>query len=355
MDQLTREAVHRAYTALEIAQAPVRQPFSPAAMIRGMLDHSWGKKATVEYTIVAGLNQQYGVPDRNGNRVPGDVLMRDLTVNPATAGGYLASTRLDGYIPSLQPASWALQLGGQVVNVPPSGGVAFPRGTAAVTTQWLSTETSTITPSQPTLGQLAGTPKILSAFTKISRQLLQQSNVDDVIRVEMRNAAGAALDKAIIAGSGASGQPLGIVGTPGVGGFTGASLNQAALRNAQRDVGDANAVLNRSSLGYVTTPAVAELLATRQRFTGSSNVLWEGASADGTVEGVRAVSTTGCPAASMIFGDFSQVTVAQWSDGLVLELDPYTDFKSGVVSIRLLFAVDIAVVPQAFSVASSIT
>lgn len=356
MDNLARAAINRAKSALEIA-APPDERFSLVRMISEHVADSWGREKTAEFMVCRALQDKFGVLDRRAERIPYDalVLQRDLVAGTASAGGYLAAPHLDGYLPALQPASIALRFGAQVLPVPASSAAVMPSGNAGVSTTWLSSETAQATETQPTLGQIVGTPKILSAFADVSRQLLLQSNAEDVIRMEFRNAAAAALDAAIFAGTGASGQPLGIVNTAGVGAFTGASMSAAALRNAQADVGIAKGIVNPAAQGYAAPPAVAETLAARQRFTGASSTLWEGSSAEGVMEGVRAASSANVPASTLIYGDFSQIFVAQWGGGLAIEVDPFTKFSSGIVAIRLLFAVDVAIRPAAFSVATSVS
>jgi HK97 family phage major capsid protein len=337
---------------VDAPRSPER-PFSLAVIARELLAQTWPRSTTPESAAVAELERKYGASAGSYFRVP-DYALRDLNVGTPGAGGYLADNLNIGYVGSLLADSVALTLGAQIVDVGANGAL-LPRGTAAASTTWLATETSTISESQPTFGQVAGTPKLLGAFCEVSRQLLLQSNVDQVVRGELRRACGAALDAAVFAGSGASGQPTGIANVAGIGAFTGGTLNNAALRDAQADVAAANGVFEKK-FGYVTTPAVAELLGTRQRFTGSDRTAWEGPLSDGIVEGVRAMASTSMPTDVMIFGDFSAVLIAQWAGGLQISIDPFTKFKEGIVGIRALFAVDIMLrAPQAFSVATSIT
>jgi hypothetical protein len=57
-----------------------------------------------------------------------------------------------------------------------------------------------------------------------------------------------------------------------------------------------------------------------------------------------------------VVGDWSQLLLAQWGAGPVLEVDPYTSFKTGVVAMRVMFSVDVGVrSPAAFSVATGIS
>ncbi len=314
--------------------------FSLAAMVRAISADTWGKVASREHSACMQRRDQFGVPADRFERIPDDSLVtRDLNLATAGAGGYLASTLQLGYVESLLAAGTVTALTTPATAGP--GGVAVPRGSTPVTTQWLSSETQQITESTPGFGSAAATPKLLAAFCEISRQLLLQSNAEEILRREMRNAAAAAVDAAILGGSGAAGQPLGAGLVPGISTFTGAALNQAAARNAQRKVLDANAIVNRTSLAYVVAPSVSETLATRQRFTGSDRALWEGASNDGTMEGQRALATTSCPAATCFFADWSTAWIVQWPGGLQILVDPFTKFASGIVAVRMLFPIDV--------------
>jgi HK97 family phage major capsid protein len=232
-----------------------------------------------------------------------------------------------------------------------------PKGSSGATAYWLSDENTVITETQPTLGSVAAAPKTVAAFCQLSHQLLTQAaNAEQVVRAELRRATGAALDAAIFAGAGNSGQPLGIVGTSNVGTFTGTSLNQAAARNAQADLAVAKAITDPAKVAYVAPPATAETLSTRQRFTGSDRALWEGSLWDGTLEGVRAITSASMPAGTVILGDWSSVNLIEWAGGLVLEVDPFSAFNTGLVSVRLLLDCDVLVLrPAAFSVALSVT
>ena len=83
--------------------------------------------------------------------------------------------------------------------------------------------------------------------------------------------------------------------------------------------------------------------------------LWKGNLLDGEVEGYRAHTSNNIPAATMLFGDFSEVIGAEWG---VLEIDvnPYANFAAGITGIRAFYTCDVGVrIPGAFSAASTIT
>jgi HK97 family phage major capsid protein len=334
--------------------------YSLTAVLRAALAGTWAtfrSDERREHDRLSEIADPLPPSQRTLIRVPGHAL-RDLSVATPSAGGYLTDQGQGEYVPSLTGDSTVLRLGVTSFPVPRgASSLAWARGTAGATAHWLGDEATAVTPSQPTLGQINSTGKTMGLITTASRALLiGAANAEAVIRAELRLAAAAALDAAVLAGSGINGQPLGIVGTPGVGAFTGGSLDQAALRNAQADIGTANAVINPAAVAYVAPPAVAELLAKRQRFTGSDRGLWEGSSFDGVVEGCRAVSTSGAPVSTLVLGDWSNVQIAEWAGGIILEVDPFSSFSTGAVSVRVLLTCDVVVQrPAAFSVATGVS
>jgi HK97 family phage major capsid protein len=61
------------------------------------------------------------------------------------------------------------------------------------------------------------------------------------------------------------------------------------------------------------------------------------------------------PAANILFGDFSQVIIAEWGT-LELEVNPFAGFQAGIIGVRAIYSIDIGVrYPAAFSLATSVT
>jgi HK97 family phage major capsid protein len=162
-----------------------------------------------------------------------------------------------------------------------------------------------------------------------------------------------AVDLAALEGSGSAGQPTGISTTAGIGAVTGTSLAYAGVVEFQTDVAAGNALDMGSA--YVTTPAVASLMLQRQRFSSTDTPLWTGNVLDGQMAGFRATTTTQLTAASMIFGDFSQVVIGEWGM-FEIAMNPYANFPAGITGIRGMQTIDIGVrQAAAFSRATSIT
>lgn len=327
--------------------------YSIAAVVRACLADTWGKVSSAEFSEHKELVERHGPCSRaHAARLPAHAL-RDLTVAGVSGSNYLVPTGQAGYLPALQPASVVLNLGAETLDAG-TGNIVLPTGTAGATTQWLADENAAITESQPTIGQTASSPKVLAALVEVSHQLLKQSNAERALRIELARSAGAAIDAAALAGSGASGQPLGIVNTPNVGTFTGTSLNRSALIGAQLDVLDSNAITS-GQVGYVTTPTVADTLANRADTIESTSPVWRGPLQDGLLVGTRAMSTRNCPASTAIYGDWGNLSVVSWG-APEIAVDPFTKFNFGIVGIRLLLMVDIVVTcAAAFTVATSVS
>ena len=280
------------------------------------------------------------------------LMKRDLTVATAGAGGYLVETTNVGFIEMLRNRSVAMNMGARRLTGL-QGSVTVPRQSAAATAVWLANEASTITESQQTFVQMALSPKTVGAYTEISRQLLLQSDpsAEGIVMADLASVTALAVDLAALNGSGASGQPTGIINTSGIGAVTGTSLAYAGIVEFQTDVAAANIAGN----GYVTTPAVAGLLKQRVKFSSTASPIWDGRLEDANVDGYRGMSSNQMPTADMIFGDWSQLVLAEWGV-LEVEVNPFANFQAAIVGVRAIYSIDVGVrYPAAFSLATSIT
>jgi HK97 family phage major capsid protein len=117
-----------------------------------------------------------------------------------------------------------------------------------------------------TFGQVAGTPKTVGAYFEISDRLLKQMTPagEAFVLTEAGKAVAAAVDVALINGSGSSGQPTGILGTSGIGSESGGTLTWATTVSAINDVEVANALVNEASAGWAIAPDSAEIMRARE-------------------------------------------------------------------------------------------
>jgi HK97 family phage major capsid protein len=302
-----------------------------------------------ELSIIAKCEEQHGKPNGDPDltfRIPTAELRG---VFKATSGGNLVATNHGTYIETLRQRPTVVRL----VNVEPAdrGDVVWPRGTGGTTATWQQLETTDAPPSNMTFGQISSTPKMLNVLTTYSRVLGLQSNFNQIFRAEAADATTVELERTVLNGSGIAGQPLGILGTPGIGSITGASLGYAGLVGAQTTVANGVAVQDPARCAYAAPPDVASLLKQRYRVATTDTPVWQGPLVEGAIEGVLAFGTKNVPAATLLFGDFSAVTIVEYPTAEIA-IDPFTDFQSGRISIRLSIPVDIIVrYPTAFTAA----
>lgn len=363
VDQV-RGLIMNAMTAAQTTQATNldlsskdQKRFSVFKAIRALTDKNW-KGAEFELECHNEILKRTGLQEaiHGGFYMPMDIQKRDLTVATASAGGNLVATDLQSanFIDLLRARSVLAKLGATML---PGlvGNVAIPKLTGAATAYWLANEATGITESQQTVGQLALAPKTLGAYTELSRQLMLQSTpaAEALVMNDLAKVLALAIDLAGLEGSGASGQPTGISNTAGIGSVSGTSIALAGMIEFQTDTGAANALADGSA--YLTTPTVAGLLMQRARFSNTDTPLWTGSVLEGQACGYRASTTTQMTAASMIFGDFSQVVIGEWSM-LEIALNPYANFTAAITGIRAIQSVDVGIrQAAAFSRATSIT
>jgi HK97 family phage major capsid protein len=336
------------------------EAYSMLKAVRAVLNKDWSK-AGLELEAHRAIQQRLGGNPLNEQTffVPVEAQTvrrhretRDMTSAGSSGSNYLVATENVSFIDLLRNRSVCMRMGaGRLTGL--VGNVTVPRQTASATTYWLTNEATAITESQPTIGQLSLTPKHVGAYTEISRLLALQSSPDaeSLVMNDLAKAIGLAADLAGLAGTGSSGQPTGIAGTSGVGSVTGTSIAYSGMLEFQTDIGNALS----ETCGYVTTAAVAALLMQRVKFSGTASPLWDGSILDANVCGFRGMSSAQATAASIIFGAWDQLVMAEWGS-LAIEVNPFANFQAGLVGVRALYAMDIGVrVPSAFSIATSVT
>jgi HK97 family phage major capsid protein/HK97 family phage prohead protease len=269
----------------------------------------------------------------------------DYTAGSNSAGGYTVQTDVLGasLIELLRNKMVTAKLGARNLSGL-IGNVAIPRQATGATAYWLA-ETAAITESEGTFEQLALTPHRLGAYSEISKTLLQQSTVDmeGFIRNDLMTVLAIAKDTAALQGSGASGQPTGIVNTSGVGSVTfGGAATWPAVVSFETAVGSANA--DAATSAYVTTAAVRGAWKGIQKATNYPSYLWDSGSqpGEGMVNGYRAAVTNSVSSNKVIFGDFSQLVLADWG-GIDISVNPYSGDINGLVRIVVQLWTDVGV------------
>ena len=333
--------------------------YSVTRALRAAMTKDWSK-AGMELEAHKAVMSKHGVNARSGASffVPMEVQARaigagrrDMTVAGVSGSQYLVSTdnQPGNFIDLLRNDSVVLSMGATRLTGL-VGNITIPKMTAGGTAYWLADETTQITESQATIGQLSLSPKNVAALTEISHQLMTQSSpdVETMVMNDLAQVLALAIDTAAIRGSGGSGQPQGIVGTSGVGSFdTDNTDSFGDVVSAQVDVMAANAL--RPGCAYVADPVSAALLMSRSRFANTDTPVWDGSLLGGTMAGFPCRASNQMAANTMLFGLWPSLVVAEWGQ-LELMVNPYSDFTRGLSAVRAWYAIDTGMrYPAAFS------
>lgn len=263
-----------------------------------------------------------------------------------TKGGFLVGTEVltGSLIELLRNKTLVAQLGARTLSGL-VGNIAIPRVTGGAAAYWLS-ETSPGTAADQAFGQLGLVPHRLVGDTAYSKELVMQSSVDveGFIRDDLMRVLAIAKDLAAIAGTGAAGQPQGILNTAGVGSVTfGGAATWAKIIDFETQVANANADLG--ALAYLTTPACrAKWKAITKIATSQySDFLWQtGQNGSGMVNGYRAEVTKQVPGDQVIYGNWGDLIFAEWA-GVDVVVDPYSLKKSGQIEVTITLWTDIGI------------
>ena len=278
----------------------------------------------------------------NGILVPYDVVAhRDLTAGTATTGAELVDDELQpqNFIELLRNNMVVAQMGARMLSGL-QGDVSIPRQTGAATAYWINPENSNITAeSDQTLDQVQLSPRTLGAYTDFSRQLLLQSSIDveQMIRDDLAAVLAREIDRAALYGSGAAGQPTGVV-TSIVGAkttFAGAVPTFAEIVELESAVAANNAL--RGSLGYVTNYADRGSLKTTSKAGTEAIFVHDGES----MNGYRAMASEQITSGDVIFGNWNDLLIGMWGS-LDLVADPYTGSIAGTTRIIGFQSIDVA-------------
>ena len=298
--------------------------------------------AAFEFECSRAAADQYG-KTAQGVMLPAEVLRnwkRDLSAasDPSIIG---EDFRGGDFIDVLRNASSVMQAGARMLGGL-SGDVKIPKKLTSATATWIATEGGAATESDMTLGQVTLAPKTLGAFTDITRQLMIQSSLDveALVRDDLATSIALAIDKAGLEGTGASGQPTGILNTSGVNSVTAfAAVNPtfAEVVTLETAVAEDNALMG--SLAYILPAAMHGALKTTEKASGTAQFVIE---PGGTLNGYRGIVSNQASAGNLYYGNFSDMMVGMFG-GIDIVVDPYTNSTSGTVRVVALQSVDVAV------------
>ncbi|UNC12865.1 phage major capsid protein [Acidiphilium multivorum] len=281
----------------------------------------------------------------------------------ATGGSNLVATNLlaGSFIEVLRNKARVMQLGARHLTGL-VGNVDIPRQDSASTAYWVG-EGADITESEGVFDKISLTPRTIGTLSQITRQMMMQStpDIEMLVREDLTAVMALGVDLAAISGTGANGQPTGILNQAGVGsvalGTNGGAPTFDALIQLETQLAQANAP--EDNLAYLTNAHVVGELKLLKDTTG--RYLWTQytangmprAGAPGEINGYPVARSnqipsnltkgTGTNLSAILFGNWSELIIGEWG---VLEIvpNPYgSTYNSGGIQIRAMQSIDIAV------------
>jgi HK97 family phage major capsid protein len=292
-----------------------------------------------------------GVNLEGNFHIPGMVLhhgRRDMTATGGSngdQGGTLVPTVHGSFIELLYARLVLQGLGAQFLSGL-TGNLDLPKLVTGSTVANKG-ETAAADESSPTTGVVQLSPKRATTYVEVSQQLMNQSSpsVEAIVRNDLATALALIIEQRAISGTGDTNQPRGILATVGIGdvagGTDGAAPTWANIIALETGVATANADIG--SLAYLTNPKVRGKLKGTSKVTGENGFIWDGT--DTPLNGYRAGVTTQVPsnltkgaasgtASAIIFGNFSDLVIAQWG-GISIMANPYVKDIEGLVRLTV--------------------
>lgn len=277
-----------------------------------------------------------------GILVPPDVLSRAMN-SGGIAGNQVGAQMIDNdvmrgsFIDLLRNRCIGMQLATVIAGL--VGNIDIPKKTADGQAYWLG-EGQDTTETGFSLGQISFSPKTLGAYTEITRKLMQQTSmgVEAMVRSDLINALGQAIDKAFWYGEGGQYQPMGLKNQSGINAVDFATAGKptfAELVQMETEIAADNADIG--SQAYVGNARFRGHCKTSVKFASAgSATIWE---PGGTVNGYRTEITNQVAQGDVFHGNFADAIIALWG-GLDLTVDPFSLSKSGGIRIVAFQDVD---------------
>lgn len=260
-------------------------------------------------------------------------------------------------IDRLFPASIAAQMGAQMIQIG-SGATEWPVTTSAVTAGWAAGETGNVAgpTAYETTDKALKPEHNLGIHMRITRKTLLQSGdaLEAAIRRDMNGAMSAELDKAIFLGTGADGQPLGVIPGAATYGITSTAVDAAAswaeMRAAVVRFMAANAATGPSGVNALIRPELWSFLDDAEAFAGTGITEWErlvkniGAPVQ-TSNALAAPAGDPLATSSLLTtsaGGVPPIFVGIWG-AVDFVRDPFSDAQSGGLRLTALTTADVTV------------
>jgi HK97 family phage major capsid protein len=299
------------------------------------------------------------------NLIPTEALRVFTTSGGAQAQPNLVGTDHMGgsFIDALRSKTVSIAMGATMMQGL-QGNVEIPRQSAVSALGWVAQDAD-LPESNANTDRITLSPRTVGCYAEIGRMIAVQSdpNIEQMILKDFAAQLAIELDRAMLMGTGVANQPTGILNTAGIGsvslGVNGGPPTWDAVTRLEALVATADA--DNNTQGYCCHPMVRQKLKnTLKNAIAGSDYLWKDSdnttglpqTQGGVMNGYKSLTSTTLPQnltkgtgtglGALIFGDFSSVILGSWG-ALSLEVNPYQNFRSGRISLRVLMFADVAI------------
>ncbi|WP_421702107.1 phage major capsid protein [Aliiroseovarius sp.] len=303
--------------------------------------------------IVTELREQGGF---RGIPVPWQAL--EVRAGETVASGTPHPVQTRPIIDRLFPDSVASRMGAQMISID-AGAVEWPVTTSGVTAGWADGETANVAgpTTYATTDRAMSPDHNLGIQMRITRKTLKQSGaaLEQAVRRDMSGAMGAAMDQAAFLGTGANGQPLGVITGAATYGITTTPVDALAIwgafRSAVTRFMTANAAGSPDAVRALIRPELWDYLDS-VLISGTAVSEWDrlvknipGGNIAMTNNALAAPSGSPSATSSLLTtaaGGVAPIFVGAWGAVDVIR-DPYSDAQSGGLRITALATMDVTV------------
>lgn len=338
-----QEKYEKAYSLPGVeVESPIKKGFSisRAALAIQLRDHSY---APYEHEVFK------------------EMRTRAMTAGDDPQGGYLVPTEISGeFIDRLRADAIVMQLGARMFDVVGAGTLVVNKLKTSVAASWIG-ESTQITETKPTFGQMTFKPRKLAAMTKIPNELITDSAgfADEIVRMDFAQQFALALDLAALNGSG-NVQPIGVIQQPGVLTESLASIDYQSLIAVMFEMAKANSW--KGKLGWAIHPIVLEKIQTMGNSTAPDIDIARRLLTEAPITqllGFPFFTTTQLPSTGtgpLIYGNWEELWVPTWKR---LELRASDSagaaFEDDQTWVRGIARMDVGVRhPESFVVATNV-
>lgn len=296
--------------------------------------------------------------------IPIPLMALERRTGETVASGTPSPTVTRPIIDRLFPDSVAAKMGAQLISID-SGSIEWPVTSSAVTAGWADGETANVAgpTAFATVDKALSPEQNLGVQMKITRKALKQSGaaLEDAVRRDLNGAIQSELDKAVFQGTGANGQPVGVIAGYSTYGITNTSVGANASWSAFRA-----AVVRFLKANAASGPGAVSLLIRPEIWDAMDDTLIDGTAVsewDRLVKNIpvgniaMSVNALGAPGGSPDVGNTSALLTVTaggvapifagiWG-GVDLIRDPYSDAQSGGLRLTGLLTADVTVARSA--------